>query len=283
MSKKRLFFKDQEVSEETFANYSFAYSFKKRVASATKSLSVQRDNDDAITDVLFDGRNFVDLDSNVSTGGTLSDWIGLNNGFMYTDYDQKGNYDMTQTDRAKQAKVIANGLWLGYKDYNVGDCIYMSSIPCTDNVGAVYVKADKIDNEVLYYLSQAKAGDNKILSLSIQFDSPNNKLRLLDFTPSFNQIKGNNFLNVGVNKMMYQSDGSSYKMRLNGVNQTLSTVSGSHTGNWFLDRSDAGFTLQKGGLIWQSVSNYRNYKEYEILGFSVAHSDAESLAIENTM
>lgn len=281
--KKRLFFINRNAELVYFTDYEFVFSFKKRVATATKSCSVRRSNDNSVTDILFESTMEVNINSAVSAGGTLASWIGSNDGFMVTDYDQTGNgFDMTQSTASKQAKIISAGVWNGYKKYDGIDDVYLSSIPSLENQGSVYVKADKIDNIPLYHISQAKSGDNRILSLSIQFDSPNNKLRILDFTPTFNQIVGNNFMNVGVNKIMYQSNGSSYKMRLNGVNQINTIASGTQTGNWFNDYSFSGFTLQKGGLLW-TENLFRSYKEYEILGFKVTHTDGQSLEIENTM
>lgn len=205
---------------------------------------------------------------------------------MVTDYDQKGNYDMTQTNASKQARVILSGNWLGYKDYNVASCEYYSSNPVTDNLGSVYIKITKTNtsNLVGYFLTQSKPSANSFLSFANTFGFNNDKIRVLDFTPSVNQIIGNNNINTfpNTNIIMYSSDGSNYKLRLNGVNQTKTVLSGVETGNWFNFYSGSGYTLQKGVLKFSSTL-YSKHREYEVLGFNVTHSDSESAIIENTM
>ena len=282
MKKKKLFFKNQIViSSNYFSDYEFVFSFTKRVATATKCVRIRRNNDDAETDILLENTGPVNINSLVLAGGTLANWIGANNGFMVIDYDQMENgFDMAQFTNSKQAQIVQNGVWLGYKQYDGSDDIYSSTNISLMNMGSVYVKANKSTNDVLYYLSQAQKSNNKTLTFTTQYEAPNNKLRILDFTPSFNQPLGNNFMNVGLNTMMYASTGTNYKMRLNGVNQV---ISGTNTGNWFFDYSSTGFTLQKGGLYWNHETLFRNYREYEILGFNVTHTDAQSLEIENTM
>lgn len=272
---------------EILANVSLCFSFTKRVAEATYACRIRRDNDNAETDIILPNSGACDINSNVSTGGTLAAWIGSNNGYMVTDYDQSSNgLDMTQSNNSQQARIVTAGIWNGYKDYTVGNCVYLSSGALNDSIGSAYIKHDKVTNQVLYFLSQAKAsglGNNYLLSLSVQFDSPNNKSRILDFTPTVNQIVGDTAMISGINKTMYQSDGANYKVRINGVNQTNTIVSGTETGNWFNFYSGDSRTLQKGALLSSYGNLYRNYKEYEILVFNVVHNDTESIAIESLM
>jgi len=136
--------------DNIFTDLEFAFSFKKRVVGATLCLKIRRDSDDAETDLLLESSGEVDINSLVSAGGTLSTWIGSNDGYMVTDYDQKGNgYDMTQATTTRQARIVTAGAWNGFKDYTVGDCVYFSSGTYTLESGNVYVKADKLSSGAL--------------------------------------------------------------------------------------------------------------------------------------
>lgn len=265
-------------------NLEMAFSFTKRVASATYACRIRRSSDNAETDIELESSGACDINSTVSAGGTLASWIGSNDGFMVTDYDQTGNgYDMTQSTTTKQAKIVNAGSWLGYKDYDGTDDIYYSSIDCHNTVGSVYVKADMVDTSTKYYLSQAHATTHTIFGLAAD-NTTSNLIRLMDFpgvsTPYSN--RGHTTLPSAVNKLMYQSLGTGvgYKMRVNGTNQT---ITGTDRGWWFSPYISASHTLQKGGLVSNWGNLYSNYNEYEILVYSVAHSDSESATVEAAM
>jgi len=88
-----------------------AWSFRKLKTTATVSCRLRRSNDNAETDVLLTETGSVSLISIVSAGGSLGDWIGVNSGYVKTIYDQMVNgYDFTQTDTAKQPKLITSGV-----------------------------------------------------------------------------------------------------------------------------------------------------------------------------
>lgn len=219
-------------STQILSDLEFAFSFKKRVATATNSLRIRRDNDDAETDLILEDSGEVDINSSVSAGGTLATWIGSNNGYMVTHYDQTGNgFDMTQATKTAQARIVTAGVWNGYIDYTVGNCVYLSSSGVNLSSGCVYLKVDRITNDTLYYLSQAVSSSSSILGMGTSFSSPNNKMRLMDFQGGGTDSNlGDETIPSGVNKLMFQGDGVSYKMRLNSTNQT---ITGTDSGTWY--------------------------------------------------
>ena len=153
----------------SFDDLEFAYSFTKRVETATKCLRIRRDNDNAETDLLLEATGEVDINSTVSAGGTLSAWIGINNGFMVTDYDQTGAHDFTQGINSRQAKIVNAGSWLGYKEYDGINDYYLTNTQWTSQIGSVYIKTGNTNNNTRYFLNQALpsgVNDTKMISLA---------------------------------------------------------------------------------------------------------------------
>jgi len=80
-----------------------AYSLRKISASATKAIRVRRDNDHEEQDIGFVGR---DLDT-----VSLLSFVGSNNGFVTTWYDQSGNgNDATQSTADNQPRIVNAGV-----------------------------------------------------------------------------------------------------------------------------------------------------------------------------
>ena len=76
-------------------------------------IRLRRSSDSAEVDVFIDSSYIISLNSNITSrtsGTTLATWVGSNNAFLVTHYDQSGNsYNYTQTDPTKQAQFISSG------------------------------------------------------------------------------------------------------------------------------------------------------------------------------
>lgn len=89
---------------DLFPNAAAAYSLRKlRTAYTGSVIRVRRSSDNAEQDIGFD--SFDNLDTS-----TLSTFVGANNGFVTTWYDQSGNgYDATQATAANQPQIVSSG------------------------------------------------------------------------------------------------------------------------------------------------------------------------------
>ena len=264
-------------------NLDFAYSFKKRVATATKSFRIRRSSDNAETDVLLHDYLTCSIYSEVSAGGTLATWIGSDDGFVVTDYDQTGNYDMTQATTTKQPKVVNVGTWLGYKDYDGTDDIMNATTMPTSTNGTAYLKVNGATNAVQYFLSQTNPALWSIFVFGTNTSTGYDQ-RLIDFTGTntVNQSIGASVLLSTTNILTYRSSGTAYTLRQNSVNNSIQQT-GSNFGNWFGDRT-TGYVLHKGGIIWNNgPDGITAFEDYEMLSFNVTHTDAEALVIEDSI
>jgi hypothetical protein len=85
---------------DDYPNATAAYSLRKlRTAHTGSAIRVRRSNDNAEQDIGFDGSGNLDTSS-------LSTFVGANNGFVTTWYDQSGNSnDATSSTAANQPKI----------------------------------------------------------------------------------------------------------------------------------------------------------------------------------
>lgn len=89
---------------DVFPNAAAAYSLRKlRTAYTGSAIRVRRSNDNAEQDIGFT----VSLELDESA---LTTFVGANNGFVVTWYDQSGNgYDATQATAANQPQIVSSG------------------------------------------------------------------------------------------------------------------------------------------------------------------------------
>lgn len=261
-------------------NLAFCYSFTKIVSSATYTCRIRRDNDDAETDILLESSGACDINSTVSAGGTLATWIGSNNGFMVTDYDQTGNFDFTQSDKTKQAKIVDAGSWLGYKEYDGSNDIYLTSTAWTATEGSVYVKQHPTSTSTRYFLSQAKTGQIDAFSLCTSFGT-GNQVRGLSIQGGaiYTWNSTNTISSLDILTYRYGSV-NGHTIRINSTNETVSET-GTDTGQWFgtANFTASGWTMQKGRLD-RTANVGAAYREYELLGYDIEHTDSEAAIIE---
>lgn len=84
-------------------NPDFAYSFRKVISTATLSCRVRRSSDNAEQNIGFVGN---DLDT-----ASLLSFVGANNGFITTIYEQKGTgKNLTQISAINQFQIVASGV-----------------------------------------------------------------------------------------------------------------------------------------------------------------------------
>lgn len=99
-----------------------------RTAYTGYAFIIRRSSDNATTSVSFDSNGKVSTSSIVSAGGTLGTWIGSNDGFIDTWYDQSGNArDMVQATAAEQLKLISAGTVLSYAATNPDATSYVGA------------------------------------------------------------------------------------------------------------------------------------------------------------
>ena len=87
---------------DTYTGASLAYSFRKLKSTSTNCVRVRRSSDNAEQDF-----GFV---SNILDTSSLSTFVGANNGFVVTWYDQSGNANnLVQSNATHQPKIISSG------------------------------------------------------------------------------------------------------------------------------------------------------------------------------
>jgi len=83
---------------------------KQRVLYSGALVEIRRSSDNATKDFFPDSNNALSLNSEDGSGTTLSSWIGSDDGFVRTWYDQSGNgYDAQQTTASAQPQIISSG------------------------------------------------------------------------------------------------------------------------------------------------------------------------------
>lgn len=88
---------------DAYPNAAFGYSLRKlRAGYGGNCIKVRRSSDNTTQDIGFS--------SNVLDTASMLTFVGANNGFIETWYDQSGNgYDVTQATQANQPQIVASG------------------------------------------------------------------------------------------------------------------------------------------------------------------------------
>jgi hypothetical protein len=90
---------------DTYSGSSAAYSAARRLSSTYTGalIRVRRSSDNTEQDIGYDGSNVLDESA-------LTTFVGANNGFVTTWYDQSGNgLDSTQSTAANQPQIVSSG------------------------------------------------------------------------------------------------------------------------------------------------------------------------------
>ena len=74
-------------------------------------LEIRRSSDNLVKNFYYDSNNELSLNSKDCNGTTLSSWIGSDDGFVSTWYDQSGNAkNVQQTTASKQPRIVNSGV-----------------------------------------------------------------------------------------------------------------------------------------------------------------------------
>jgi len=92
---------------DTYTNASTAIAFRKLKTGAVNCCQIRRSSDNALAIVLLEDTGFISLSSSIVAGGTLGTWLGSDNGFIKTMYDQTGNGNDWVTFATSEEPIIA--------------------------------------------------------------------------------------------------------------------------------------------------------------------------------
>lgn len=284
---------------DTYTPPVVAYSFRKLKSSAVNCCRLRRSSDNSETDVLLEDSGQITMSSSVSTGGTLGTWIGSNDAFIRTWYDQSGNgYDAIQTNNSWQPYLIRSGVftYLPSTSTIAADSINGSKIltaiinpfPSTGNV--------KLDVFMVEYLYQAPSGipgtalgciaprtysgDRRLVQTPGEEDYyayPQTVVRLFGGNIQYTtQLIANR-----VTSMYYNTVGGAIKVRQNGTLLTESSI------------ANAGLNIQSDSAIVVCGSNssagyltggYSGCKGYLAESFwYLSDESTNRIAIENEL
>lgn len=155
---------------DAYADSTAGFSFRKLQADATNSVEIRRSSDDTLTDVILSTDESVTLDSLVSAGGSLRDWVGSESAFVRTWYDQSGvGNDAVQTVNASQPSIITSGVLYVYN--SLADLKFNGSSTTLD---PTYLFSDPIASFCVFNIQSLSElcvfnmgnGSDKALSLS---------------------------------------------------------------------------------------------------------------------
>lgn len=96
---------------DDYPNAAAAYSIRKLRADYTGALlELRRSDDNALKEFYPDANNEFSLNSEDGAGTTVAEWVGLNDAFVRTWFDQSGNANNAQqTSASSQPKIINSG------------------------------------------------------------------------------------------------------------------------------------------------------------------------------
>lgn len=97
---------------DTYTGAEYAFAFRElRSAYSGPLVQIRRSSDSALKDFYGDSNHELSLSSEDGAGTSLATWIGANDGFVRTWYDQSGNAnDSTQTSSALQPQIVTSGV-----------------------------------------------------------------------------------------------------------------------------------------------------------------------------
>ena len=102
------------ILDSLTASSKAAYSLRKLLTAGTdEPIRIRRSSDDAEQDITFHTNDAITLDSKIENGTTsLETWIGSNDGYIDTWYDQTANgNDATEATTTKQLRIIVGGVF----------------------------------------------------------------------------------------------------------------------------------------------------------------------------
>jgi len=106
---------EQGTYNGTLANFDTNVCWVDGKANKGALVEIRRSSDDLVKNFYYDSNNELSLNSKDWNGTTLSSWIGSDDGFVSTWYDQSGNAsNAIQTIPSYQPQIVNSGTYLGY-------------------------------------------------------------------------------------------------------------------------------------------------------------------------
>jgi len=133
---------------DLYPNAAAAYSLRLLKSDYSGALvKIRRDSDDAEKDFYPDSNNELSLSSEDGSGTSLGTWIGANDGYVVTWYDQSGNTeDTTQSTSSDQPQIVSSGAVITKSgnpaiDFN-SDFLEASSAVISANLWDIFTVSD---------------------------------------------------------------------------------------------------------------------------------------------
>ena len=101
---------EQGTYNGTLTNFDTNVCWVDGKANKGALVEIRRSSDDLVKNFYYDSNNELSLDSTDWNGTTLSSWIGSDDGFVRTWYDQSGNANNAQqTNTSLQPQIVSSG------------------------------------------------------------------------------------------------------------------------------------------------------------------------------
>ena len=227
---------------DTYSGATVAYSLRLlRKAYSGALVLIRRSSDNAQKAFYPDTSFELSISSNDGAGTTLESWIGGDDGYVVTWYDQSGNsYDVTQATAGAQPKVISQGFLIGSN-------------------GQAAVKFDGTD-DFLKYSSLAFA--NGLLSIfSVQkLNNPNSlNAGIFDSADNLSMASANGFRFDNVGNNFRFGTNSAFTSFANGsTSQTLNTgIKTSTNRTIYIDGVQKNTTAIAGNVDFTGVTQHK--------------------------
>lgn len=116
-------------------------SLRRLISTASLSIRVRRDSDNAEQDILLDSNDELDTAS-------LASFVGANSAFVVTFYDQTGNGEhATNATAAQQPRIVNAGSYLGFLEFDgSNDILQITSLTLGTAYVGLYAKWEQATN-----------------------------------------------------------------------------------------------------------------------------------------
>lgn len=205
-----------------------------RTAYTGSAFILRRSSDNATTTVEFDSNGKVSGTSSVSAGGNLATWIGSNDGFIDTWYDQSGNArNMVQANAANQLQLISAGTILDHaatvanSASNVGattNIISTASAHCVYLVAATACSSGGDLRAGMFGVHDGTVANRGSFGVKLAGGTGSDWYLAARQNNTTRQVRGGTILSAGTYYTHYHNyTGSAFEMRLNNVVESETT------------------------------------------------------------
>ena len=220
---------------DLYPNAAAAYSLRKLRSGYTGSaIRVRRSSDNTEQDIGFTSTG--DLDTTA-----LTTFVGANNGFVTTWYDQSGtNNNFIQTGNTNQPLIINTGSLILDKNKPIisfdGVNQFLVGGINTSQQGTIFAIFNPL-NDGAFRISQADPNSiTSSFSTDTLYASPSTtNVRFLELLTPNNIVLGNTNINNSKILTVYNSNSVVWSAWVNSNSQNFTVTSGVNTGSWFGD------------------------------------------------